>query len=113
MRSSTEHWSKEDLFVYTLLFCAYADFEESIYEEAEIKSKYPTANYEHIHDVFLADNDTATAEKILNVANAHNLCKSDFDDLMEFIPTVMKADGHVSVEEQMMLHGLHELLNGL
>jgi hypothetical protein len=32
---------------------------------------------------------------------------------MEFIPTVMKADGHVSPEEEMMLHGLHELLNSL
>ncbi|MCB9187763.1 MAG: hypothetical protein H6599_00635 [Flavobacteriales bacterium] len=113
MNSSTEHWSKSDLFVYTLLYCANADFNESIYEEAEIKAKYPTVNYTEIHKIFDQDNDRVRAERILSVAKAHQMDKSDFDELMAFIPTVIKADGHVSPEEEMMLHGLHELLSGL
>ncbi len=113
MSTSTEHWNREDLFVYTLLFCANADFEESVYEEAEIKTKYPTANYEHIHTTFDRDNDAQRAERILEVARAHNMDKTDFDDLLTFIPTVMKADGHVSPEEEVVFHGLQELLNSL
>jgi hypothetical protein len=113
MSTTVSHWHKEDLFVYALLFCANADLEESIYEEAEIKAKYPTANYDLIHQEFMADNDATRAEKILECARAHNMTKGDFDELFEFIPTILKADGHVSAEEQMMLHGLQELLNAL
>lgn len=113
MNLSTEHWSKEDLFVYTLMYCANADFEESIYEEAEIKAKYPTANYDVLHQDFEKDNDATRAEKILAVARMHKMDRSDFKDLMEFIPIVMKADGNFSPEEEMMLHGLHELINTL
>ncbi|CAG5083213.1 hypothetical protein [Parvicella tangerina] len=113
MSNITEHWNREDLYVYTLLYCANADFDESIYEEAEIKAKYPTANYAQIHKTFDEDNDAVRAERILSVAKAHKMNKEDFEDLMDFIPTVIKADGHVSPEEEMMLHGLHELLNSL
>lgn len=113
MNLPTEHWSKEDLFVYMLLYCANADYNESIYEVAEIKAKYPTAKYELLHKDFEADNDATRDEKILMVAKRHNMDKSDFDDLMNYIPTVIKADGHASQEEKMMMHGLHELLNGL
>lgn len=113
MKSPTEHWNKEDLFVYTLLFCMNADFDESIYEEAEIKAKYPTANYEQMHEFFMNDNDAMRAERILDVAKSHKMVKADFEDMMNFVPTVLKADGKVTVEEEMMFHGLNELLNAL
>lgn len=113
MNLPIEHWSREDLFVYMLLCCANADFDESIEEVAEIKAKYPTARYKLLHKDFEADADSLRDEKIIRVARAHSMDKSDFKDFMEFIPTVIKADGHSSPEEEMMLHGLNELLNGL
>lgn len=113
MSSDTTHWHKEDLFVYTLLYCANADLNESVYEEADIKAKYPTVNYNHIHEEFEQDNDIARANKIVNTARHHQMTKADFDDLMAFIPNLMKSDGHISPEEQTFLHGLNELLNSL
>lgn len=113
MKSMTEHWTKEDLFVYTLLYCAHADFDESIYEEAEIKAKYPSSNYKLIHEEFIRDSDFERTEKIMRFAQTHQMNRNDFDDLLNYIPTLLNADGKISPEEEVVLHGLHEMINSL
>ncbi|MCB9197603.1 MAG: hypothetical protein H6600_04035 [Flavobacteriales bacterium] len=113
METTTPHWNKEELFTYTSLYCANADLQEDIYEVADIKSHYPTVHFDIIHKEFENDNDVDRANKIINAAKRLGYSKEDFNEVFSFMNKLIGSDGHVSAEEQMFLHGLHELLNGL
>lgn len=113
METPTPIWNKEELFTYTALYCANADLREDIYEIADIKTKYPTVHFDIIHTEFEADNDFERANKIINSAQYLGLKKDDFDDLLNFMTQLTHADGRLSAEEEIFLHGLHELLNTL
>ena len=57
MEETSPNWTKEELKIYILIYCANADFSESKLETEYIKSKIQTSNFDKIHAEFENDND--------------------------------------------------------
>lgn len=51
------NWTKEELKIYILIYCANADFSESKVERAFIKERIAHSDFDKIHAEYEGDND--------------------------------------------------------
>ena len=53
MNNNIPNWTKEELKIYILIYCANADFSESKFEVDYIKSRTKTDNFKKNHAEFI------------------------------------------------------------
>jgi uncharacterized tellurite resistance protein B-like protein len=102
------NWTKEDLMVYTLIYCANADLHESKLEVEYIKSKILNSDYDALHHEFKADKDYQAFDKICSAIKDLKI-----DDTKEIINEIMKtfnSDGKYSTLEQVLFKGLNKII---
>ncbi|MFD1551772.1 hypothetical protein DNU06_02265 [Putridiphycobacter roseus] len=104
------NWTKEELKIYLLIYCANADFSETKSEIAFIKSKIKTSNFEQLHAEFDKDNDYQSIQKIQLSMKENGYSKEDKDALFEDIKAVFLRDDKYDVLEQNLMIGLGHLL---
>ncbi|MDP2688274.1 MAG: hypothetical protein Q8O62_13705 [Aequorivita sp.] len=110
MEEINTSWSREELKVYILLYCAYADFIETEAEKEYIKSKVGEEKYNKIHKEFDDDNDYQRIQKIQATVAQYNYSKSEIDRLFENIKKMFLTDGPVDILEENIYRGLQHLL---
>ena len=87
MNNYEAHWTKEELLVYTLIYCANADHHESSIETSIIKSKIQHSDYDKLKAEFEKDSPFARIQKIKDAfdRNEYNLDEKEqfFDDIRD------------------------------
>ena len=102
------NWTKDDLRMYLLIYCANADFVESPEELEFIKSKIGHSDFAKMHAEFEGDNDYQSIQKIQKAYEALGYTSPDalFDEVREFF----KSDGEFDIlERNLMLYLKHIL----
>lgn len=110
MSNTKPNWSKEDLRIYILIYCAKADFNESNIEVDFIKSKLQNSDYDKLHAEFEADNDYQSIQKIQAALNYHGYSEKEVNSLFTEIKALFLSDGKYDQLEQNLLLGLKRIL---
>ncbi|MFT4663065.1 MAG: hypothetical protein ACI8XB_003358 [Patiriisocius sp.] len=110
MTENTTNWTKEELKVYILIYCANADFTESKFEINYIKSKIETSSFDKIHAEFENDNDYSSIQKIQSSMEQHNYNNEETDSLLAEIKELFLSDSEFDALEQNLFRGLKHIL---
>ena len=110
MSAANTNWTKEDFIIYTLIYCANADYVEEKLELDFIKTKINTSNLENLKAEFSEDNDYASIEKIYDYIKLHNYTQEDKQKLLEDIKALFMSDGNYDTLEYNMMLGLKKIL---
>ena len=110
MKEFDTNWTKEELEVYILIYCANANFSESKAETAFIKSKTDESGFERVHDEFEKDNDYQSIQKIRVTLEKYGYLKEDQDRLFKEVKELFLSDGKYDIMEQNLFRGLHHIL---
>ena len=110
MKKINTNWTKEELKIYILIYCANADFSESKFEVDFIKSKIQTSNFEKIHAEFEQDNDYLSIQKIQLSIEEHGYTNDETNRLFEEIKELFLSDKKYDILEQNLYRGLSHLL---
>ena len=109
MKNVNRNWTKEELKIYILIYCANADFSESKFEIDFIKSKIQTSNFEKIHAEFEQDNDHQSIQKIQISIEEHGYTNDETDLLIGEIKELFLSDGKYDILEQNLYRGLSHI----
>lgn len=110
MSTTHTNWTKEDFIIYTLLYCANADFVEEKPELDFIKSKIHHSNLENLKLEFSQDNDFTSIQKISDYIEAHNYSAEDKQKLVEDIRKLFVSDGSFDHLEHNLMLGLKKII---
>ena len=109
MSDAKTNWTKEELRIYILIYCANADFSESKIETDFIKSHIQNNNFDKIHQEFENDNDYQSLQKIQSSVKAHGYTNDDLNNLLAEIKTLFLTDNKFDVLEQNVFRGLKHI----
>jgi len=109
MKEFDTNWTKEELKVYILIFCANANFSESKVETAFIKSKTIGNRFERIHNEFDKDNDYQSIQKIRLTLEKYGYSKDDTGRLFKEVKELFLSDGKYDILEQNLFRGLNHI----
>jgi uncharacterized protein YlbG (UPF0298 family) len=110
MTDFTTTWTKEELKIYMLIYCANANFKESEDEIDFIKSKIESSDFKKIHKEFEKDNDYQSIEKIRAAVDRFGYTKDDTDELIKEMEGLFASDDDFDTLEQNMFLGLKHIL---
>jgi len=110
MNKKITNWTKEELKVYILIYCANADFSESKFEVDFIKSKIKTNNFEKIQAEFEEDNDYQSIQKIQLSVEEHGYTNDEKNRLFGEIKELFLSDKKYDVLERNLYLGLSQIL---
>ena len=105
------NWTKEDLKIYLLIYCANADFSESKHELKYIKEKIENSHYDKIRDEFEKDNEYQSIQKIQTTIKELGYSKLAINNLLEEIKELFVSDHNFNTQEQNLFRGLNKILN--
>ena len=105
------NWTKEDLKIYLLIYCANADFSESKHELKYIKEKIKNSQYDKIRDEFEKDNEYQSIQKIQTTIKELGYSKLAINSLLEEIKELFVSDHNFNTQEQNLFRGLNKILN--
>lgn len=109
MKEFSTNWTKEELKIYILIYCANADFVESKFEIDFIKSKIQASNFEKIHAEFVNDNDYQSIQKIQLSINEHGYTDDAINNLFREIKELFLSDKEYDILEQNLYRGLNRI----
>ncbi len=104
------NWTKEDLKIYILIYCANADLSESKHEINFIKEKIQNSNFDKIRDEFEKDNEYQSIQKIQTSIKENGYSKVAINNLFDEIKELFKSDDNYDVMEQNLFRGLNRIL---
>ena len=110
MNNNITNWTKEELKIYILIYCANADFSESKIEVDFIKSKTKTSDFEKIHAEFEDDNDYQSIRKIRLSIEKHGYTNDEKNRLFGEIKELFLSDKKYDVLERNLYLGLSQIL---
>ena len=110
MSDSSDHWSKNDLQAYLLLYCANADFTEKEEEIELIKSKVNASDYKAISKEFDNDNDYQSIQKVQDAIKRLNMSETQIAELIAETKNLFLADGNFDAAERALFAGIKKLL---
>lgn len=106
----TTDWTKNELLVYLLIWCANADFIEHDYEVELLLSKTNEATIKKIKKEIDRDNDMDRLNKVSDSIERLGLDKSDVHHLFQEMKEMFLSDGEYSMLEKNLERGLKHLL---
>lgn len=109
MEDFNTNWTKEELKIYTLIYCANADYFESHFEISYIKSKVKESDFDKIYAEFKKDNDYASIQKINNCIDRLGYSNKEKDLLFDEMRELFLSDGKYHSLEQ----NLHRALSNI
>lgn len=103
-------WTREELKIYVLIYCANANFSESKGEKKFIKSRAESADYLKMHAEFENDNDYQSIQKIQTAIEHNKYSQADKDALFGEVREMFMNDGETDILEENIFRGLHHIL---
>lgn len=110
MKEINNNWTKEELRIYLLIYCANANYTESKFELQFIKSKIKTSNFDKIHYEFENDNDYQSIQKIQSSIEEHGYSNDEVNSLLKEIEALYLCDNKHDIMEQNLFRGLSHIL---
>lgn len=110
MKDINTNWTKEELNIYILIYCANADFSESKFETDFIKSKITTSDYGKIHAEYEKDNDYQSIQKIQSTIKTLGYSNEETNNLFSEIKELFLSDGNYDIMEQNLFKVLGHIL---
>ena len=110
MKEVDTNWSKEELKVYILIYCANANFLESKAEKDFIISKIKGNSFERIHEEFDMDNDYQSIQKIRLALEKYGYSKEVAGQTFKEMEELFLSDGKYDILEQNLSRGLNHIL---
>jgi hypothetical protein len=111
MEDFTTGWTKEELKIYTLIYCANADFFESHFEISYIKSKIKDSDFDSIYKEFKSDNDYKSVQKIKKTIEDLGYSDEEKEALFDEMRELFLSDGKYQSLEQNLNRALNNILN--
>ena len=105
-----ENWSKEDLRVYIMLYCANADSNIDKDEIEFIKNKTHNAKYNDLRKEFDKDNDYQGTQKIEGAIKRLGYNENQIEVLVEELKELFWADGNFDTMENAILRHIKRIL---
>ncbi len=112
MNAIQTNWTKEELEIYLLIYCANADFTESKTEDNYIQSKAKHVSFDKIHAEFEKDNDYIRIQKIQHALQRHGYSQKEKEKLLQEMKEVFLADENFDVLEKNLYLGLKHIILG-
>lgn len=103
-------WTKEEMRVYLLIFCANADFVELKVETDFIKARTKKAVYKKMHAEYDRDNDYESIQKIRATFTKFNYSSNDTEMIFNEIKSLFEVDDDYSILEKNVYLGLKHIL---
>lgn len=110
MTQHAEHWSKEELVVYLLIFCALVDNEESQQEYDYIRTKTDSDTFEKMYREIQNDSEDEALQKIADNIHNHEFSHGELVDLRKELHEVFFADGKFQRMEESMVRILDNII---
>ncbi len=110
MNNLKPKWTKEEMRIYVLIFCANADFVEHKVETDFILSTTDKEIYQKMHTEYDRDNDYLSIQKIRNAFETFNYSKNETEIIFNEIKALFFSDGDFSILERNVLQGLKHIL---
>ena len=110
MNTFKTNWTKEELHVYLLIYCATADFTETKEESDFIKSGIKPDVYGKMEKEFSADNDYQSIQKIQDTLKRYEFTEGETDNLINEIKELFLADGNFDTLERNLLISIERIL---
>lgn len=104
-------WTKEELKIYTLIYCANADYFESPMELNFIKSKVKESDFDKIYAEFKNDNDFMSVQKINQTIIKLGYTTDEKETLFEEMRELFLADGKYHSFEQNLHRALTNIIH--
>ena len=104
------NWTKEELKIYVLIYCANADLTESKVELDLIKSKIETSDFDKIHEEFNNDNDYQGIQKVQSCLEELEYSEEDKNGLLEEMKELFLSDDKYDILEKNLFKGLSRIL---
>lgn len=106
----TTNWTKEELKIYLLIFCANADFTESKIEVDFIKKRTNSDFFDKVHNEFDQDNDYISIQKIRSTLDRLHYSTEDIKAVLDDVKDLFMSDGIFDPLEKNLLRGLNHIL---
>jgi hypothetical protein len=110
MKSINTNWTKEDLLIYTLIYCANADYVETHFEIEHIKSKIKESNYDKIKAEFIKDKPNESLVKIKDAFDKHGYTADEKEFFFDDIRDLFVVDGKYSIHEQELFKSINNII---
>lgn len=110
MPNTHPNWSKKELEIYMLIYCANANYSESKDEKNFIKSRSAQADYQKMHAEFEKDNDYQSIQKIQESIEHHAYSQGEKNQLFDEIKEMIKLEDKGEILEENIFRGLKHLL---
>lgn len=106
MNNYASHWTKEELLIYTLIYCANADHNESLIETNFIKSKIQHSNYEILKSEFEKDSPFTRIQKIKEAFDNNDFSAHEKEDFFDDMRELFLVDRKFSSKEQSLFQSI-------
>jgi hypothetical protein len=110
MKDVKNHWSKKELKLYILMFCAKVDQVESPEETALIKAKTDPETFDRLYNEFCGDDEDACFEKIEDTIGKFPFSPREITEIKKEVLEVFSADKNVAMKERYLVKVLDNIL---
>jgi hypothetical protein len=110
MKDVKTHWSKTELKLYILLFCAKADEHESEEELDLIKSKTNPETFDRLYTEFCGDDEDACFEKIEDAIGKYPFSPREIAEIKKEVMDVFNSDKKFQMKERYLDKVLDNIL---
>ena len=110
MNTYDTNWSKEELLIYILIYCANSDHHESGIETSFIKSKIQQSDYDKLKAEFMRDSPFARIQKIKDAYDKNEYSLDDKEKLFDDMRELFLADGRFSSLEQNLFQSITNII---
>ncbi len=110
MKNVQKHWSKTELKIYILMFCAKVDQHESNQEIELIKSKADPETFDRLYKEFCEDDEDACFEKIEEAIGKHPFSPKEIADIKKEVLEVFNTDKKFGMKERYLDKVLDNIL---
>lgn len=110
MTSETSQWSKEELKIYILIFCASVDSEETEDEINLIKSKTTPDTFNKMYKLFNLHSEQESIDKIDDCVQGHEFTEMELAEFRQEIYKLFLTDNKFHRKEQSLDRILDNIL---
>ncbi len=100
MKNVKKHWSKKELKIYILLFCAKVDQVETAEEIELIKSKTDPETFDKLYTEFCDDDEDACFEKIEDAIGKYPFSPREIAEIKKEVMAVFISDKKFEMKER-------------
>lgn len=110
MKNVQNLWSKTELKIYILMFCAKIDQHESEQEIELIKSKIDPETFDRLYTEFCLDDEDTCFEKIEDAIGKHPFSPMEIHEIKKEVLEVFNSDKKFEMKERYLEKVLDNIL---